>query len=82
MLIGTNDDAEPRAGEKQIYELDAIRQVNAEPVAARETARRELVRHPIRARVDLAERQLAKRAVGASVFQADATRAVTQRWVE
>ncbi len=77
-----HDDAEPRAREKQVDEFDAVREMNAQPVAARQPARRELVRHPIRARVDVAEGERAERAVDIGVLDPDAIGAAAKRLVE
>ena len=77
-----HDDAESRAREKQVDELDAVREMNAQPVAAYEPARRELVRHPIRARVDVAEGERTECAARIGVLDADAIRPAAKRLVE
>src|SRR5436305_216087 len=54
-VYGDEDDAGLDAGEVEIDESDAVRELNAEAVAAFEAALQKRVGHAIRSRVDLAE---------------------------
>ena len=75
------DDAESNAREKEVEKVDTVREVDAQPVAAREPARRERVRHAVGARVDLAERDRAN-AIGRVVLEPDAVAAADKRQIE
>ena len=65
------DHAQAHAGEKQVEELDAVREVHAEPISAREPRAGERVRHAIGSRVDLAKRERPN-AFGRVVLERDA----------
>ena len=49
------DHAELHAGQEDVDQLDAVRQIDAQPVALGESARAQRVRHAIAAPLDLAE---------------------------
>ena len=46
------DDAELHAGEVEVDRLDAVREVDAEPVAGGQSARRQYLGHAVAARVE------------------------------
>ncbi len=50
-----DDHAKPRAGQEQIDVLDAVGQIDRQPIARAETSGRELVRHPGGAPVEVCE---------------------------
>ena len=76
------DHAKSNAGEIQVDEVDAVRQVNTQAIAASDASRAELVRHTRRARVDFAECERAIRSGSVDVLEADAIRATAEREVE
>jgi len=52
---GNEHDAELHAGEIEIDQLDAIRQIRADAISFAQTARAQRPRHPVAARFDLAK---------------------------
>src|SRR5687767_3727580 len=67
---GHEDHAGADTREEQADELDPVREMYAQAVAALEPARRERPGHAVRARVELAERERA-RAVGRVILERD-----------
>ena len=73
---GHDDDAEARGGEEEVEVFEAVGEVQREPIAARQPARRERRRHPVRALVEVGKRVLLARPL-----QRDLVSAGRGRWV-
>jgi hypothetical protein len=76
------DHTKANGREEQVDERDAVAEVHAQPVAAPESAGRELMRHAARTIVEFAECQTENDAVFAGVLQSDAAGAADERKVE
>jgi len=79
---GHEDHAQAHAREEQVEEVDAVREVDAEPIAADDPACRQRMGHAVRARVDVAERQRVRDTVGAVVLERDGVAPADEREIE
>src|SRR5687768_4314076 len=77
-----DDHAGADAGEEDLDELHAVREVDTESFAPSDTARRESTRHAIGASVQLAEREGLEAAVGSVVLERDDTGPAEQGKIE
>src|SRR5689334_2359125 len=68
---GNEDDPRAHAGEKEIEELESIREVHAQSVATLQPARSERLRHAIGALVDVAEGVRARRTLRVVALERD-----------
>ena len=77
-----HDDADLRAGEPQVDDLDSVREVGGEPVTGPEPAGTQQVRQAVAPRIELAERERSAGPVGALALEGGRVAPADERTIE